>query len=42
MPVDHTERAFEEAIEHHLLTEAGYERGNTDTFDRKRALSHHH
>ena len=24
MPADHTEKAFENAIEHHLLNEAGY------------------
>jgi len=28
MPVDHRERAFEAAIEHHLLTAAGYAKGD--------------
>jgi len=38
MPVDHRERAFEAAIEHHLLTLAGYATGDPATFDRERAL----
>jgi hypothetical protein len=27
MPIDHSEKAFESAIEHHLLHTAGYEKG---------------
>lgn len=38
MPVDHRERAFEEAIEYHLLNVAGYSKANRDNFDRERAL----
>jgi type I restriction enzyme, R subunit len=38
MPVDHKERAFEAAIEHHLLTVAGYAKGDPATFDRERAI----
>jgi type I restriction enzyme, R subunit len=38
MPVDHRERAFEAAIEHHLLTAAGYQKGDPATFDRERAI----
>jgi len=38
MPVDHTERAFEAAIEHHLLTQAGYTKADPKDFDRERAL----
>jgi type I restriction enzyme R subunit len=34
----HTEKAFEEAIEHHLIEEGGYHRGNPDDFDRELAL----
>jgi type I restriction enzyme, R subunit len=34
----HTEKAFESAIEDHLLTVGGYVRGNPATFDRERAL----
>src|SRR6185312_887307 len=34
----HTEETFEAAIEQHLLTHGGYEKGNPDTFDRNRAL----
>ncbi len=38
MPVDHRERAFEAAIEHHLLAAGGYSSGDPATFDRERAL----
>ncbi len=38
MPTDHRELAFEDAIEHHLLTDAGYERGDPANFDRERAV----
>jgi type I restriction enzyme R subunit len=38
MPGQHTERAFEAAIEHHLTTAGGYEQGNRDSFDRERCL----
>jgi len=34
----HSEAAFETAIEDHLLTRGGYEKGNPDTFDRTRCL----
>jgi type I restriction enzyme R subunit len=34
----HTEKAFEEAIEYHLLEEGGYHKGNPDEFDRELAL----
>lgn len=32
MPVDHTEKGFEQAIEHCLLT-SGYHKGNPANFD---------
>jgi len=38
MPQQHTEAAFETAIEHHLLTVAGYTQGDRDTFDLQRGL----
>lgn len=38
MPTDHTEKAFETAIEYHLLKNSGYLNGNPDTFDRLRAI----
>src|SRR5215216_2150708 len=38
MPIDHREVAFEDAIEHHLLTHGGYERGRREDFDRVRTL----
>jgi type I restriction enzyme R subunit len=38
MPVDHRERAFEAAIEHHLLTAGGYAKGDPAAFDRERAI----
>jgi len=34
MPGQYTELAFEAAIEHHLLTSGGYEKGDPDRFDR--------
>lgn len=34
----HTEKAFEEAIESHLLEEGGYQKGNLDEYDRELAL----
>ena len=38
MPVDHNEKAFEAAIEHHLLNEAGYTSADAADFDRERAM----
>ena len=38
MPKQHTEAAFEAAIEHHLLTAAGYTKGDRDTFDPQRGF----
>ncbi|MDX9976018.1 MAG: type I restriction endonuclease, partial [FCB group bacterium] len=38
MPGQHTEHAFETAIEHHLTTAGGYEKGDRETFDPARAL----
>jgi type I restriction enzyme R subunit len=38
MPVDHTEKAFETAIEHRLTTVGGYEKGDRDGFDTERGL----
>lgn len=38
MPIDHKERAFEAAIEHHLLNESGYMKADPKDFDRERAL----
>lgn len=38
MPVDHTEKAFETAIEHHLTTVGGYEKGDREGFDTERGL----
>ena len=38
MPGQHTEYAFETAIEHHLTTAGGYEKGNRDSFDPERSL----
>ncbi len=38
MPVDHKERAFEAAIESHLLAKAGYSQGDPKIFDRERAI----
>lgn len=38
MPVNHRERAFEEAIEHHLTTAAGYAKADPEEFDRERAI----
>ncbi len=33
MPGQHTEHAFETAIEHHLTTAGGYEKGYREAFD---------
>ena len=38
MPIDHREIAFEDAIENHLLNEAGYTKADPKNFDRERAL----
>jgi len=38
MPTDHTEKAFETAIEYHLIKNGGYLNGNPNTFDRIRAI----
>lgn len=38
MPGPHTEFAFEAAIEHHLLTQAGYTLGDREAFSRERGL----
>jgi len=38
MPGQHTEYAFETAIEHHLTTTGGYVKGDRETFDPARAL----
>jgi len=38
MPADHSEKAFEAAIEDHLLTQGGYIKGDPANFDRERAL----
>jgi len=34
----HTEKAFESAIEDHLLTKGGYKHGDPNNFDRERCL----
>lgn len=38
MPIDYRETAFESAIEDHLLTKAGYTKGDKDAFDPERGL----
>src|SRR5690606_12515255 len=38
MTAKHTERAFEEAIEHHLITKGGWHKVAPTAFDRERAL----
>lgn len=38
MPGQHTEYAFETAIEHHLTTAGGYEEGDRESFDTERGL----
>ena len=38
MPGQHTEYAFETAIEDYLTTAGGYEKGNRDGFDTERGL----
>jgi type I restriction enzyme R subunit len=39
MPGKHTERAFEDAIQHSLVTTGGWTPGDPQAFDRERALS---
>lgn len=38
MPGQHTEQAFETAIEHHLTTAGGYEKGDREAFEPERGL----
>lgn len=38
MPGKHTEYAFETAIEHHLTTAGGYDKGGREVFDQERGL----
>ncbi|HHR84996.1 MAG TPA: type I restriction endonuclease subunit R, partial [Candidatus Acetothermia bacterium] len=38
MPGQHTEQAFETAIEHHLAAAGGYEKGDREAFDPERGL----
>jgi type I restriction enzyme R subunit len=38
MPVDYKEKAFESAIEHHLITTAGYTKADQGAFDQERSL----
>src|ERR1043166_4217209 len=38
MPVDHREKAFEDAIEDCLLTHCGYSKADPASFDRERAI----
>lgn len=38
MSKNYTEAAFETAIEHHLTTAGGYDKGDRDTFDTERGL----
>jgi type I restriction enzyme, R subunit len=38
MPVDHKEKAFESAIEHHLITSAGYTKAEQANFDQEHAV----
>lgn len=38
MPIDHREKAFEEAIEYSLLTDGGYIKADPANFDRERCL----
>jgi len=38
MVTQHTEKAFEEAIEEHLIEKAGYKKGDPTTFDAERGL----
>jgi hypothetical protein len=38
MPIDHTGSAFESAIEHHLLTVAGYEKVDNKNYDASRQI----
>lgn len=39
MPGQHTEQAFESAIEHHLLSSGGYEKADREAFEPQRGLS---
>jgi len=38
MPAQHTEQAFEDAIERHLITAGGYAKGNRNAYDAELAL----
>ena len=38
MTKPHTEKAFEDAVEEHLVEHGGYQRGSSDNYDRERAL----
>jgi len=38
VPSDHKEKVFETAIEHHLTTAGGYEKGGRNAFDKERGL----
>ncbi len=38
MPVNHSERAFETAIEHHLITMGGHAKGDHKAFDQECCL----
>lgn len=38
MTIDHSEKAFETAIENHLITQAGYISGSRDAFDLERCI----
>ncbi len=38
MAIDHTEKAFETAIEGSLLTNGGYSKADPENFDRSRCL----
>lgn len=38
MPIDHTEKAFENAIEDSLLSQGGYTKADPKNFDRSRSL----
>lgn len=41
MPGQYSERAFETAIEYHLITSGGYAKGDTEIFDPNRSLFSH-
>ncbi|GAH48391.1 unnamed protein product [marine sediment metagenome] len=38
MPIDHTEKAFENAIEDSLLTQSGYSKADPKNFDRAKNI----